>query len=75
MIGSKLDTCWRGPPLIKLMGYEQREEALGVREAGKGKHTHTHTHCVPRDTEGGWNLGQGSITISTHVGVAPHESN
>ena len=43
MIGSKLDTCWRSPPLIKLMGYEQREEALGVREAGKGKHTHTHT--------------------------------
>ena len=75
MIGSKLDTCWRGPPLIKLMGYEQREEALGVREAGKGKHTHTHTHCVPRDTQGGWNLGQGSNTISTHVGVAPHQSN
>ena len=43
MIGSNPDTCWRAPPLIKLMGYEQREEALGVRETGKGKHTHTHT--------------------------------
>ena len=73
MIGSNLDTYWRGPPLIQLMGNEQREEALGVREAGKGKHTHT--HCVPRDTEGGRNLGQGRNTISTHVGVASHQSN
>ena len=55
------------------MGNEQREEALGVREAGKGKHTHI--HCVPRDTEGGRNLGQGRNTISTHVGVASHQIN
>ena len=57
------------------MGHEHREYAAG----GWGEHAmaniHTHTHCVPRDTEGGWNLGQGSITISTHVGVAPHQSN
>ena len=54
------------------MGHEHREYAAG----GCGEHAmaniHTHTHC---DTEGGWNLGQGSITISTHVGVAPHQSN
>ena len=37
--------------------------------------THTHTHSVTRDTQGGWNLGQGSDTISTHVVVAPHQSN
>ena len=75
MIGSYLDTCRRGPPLIKLMGYEQCKEALGVGEAGKGKHTHIHTQSVPRDTQGGWSLGQRSDTISTHIGVAPHQSN
>ena len=32
-------------PLIKLMGYEQREDALGVGGAGKGKLTHVHTQC------------------------------
>ena len=35
-------------------------------------HTHTHTQSVPRDTQGGWNLGQGSDAILTHVSVAPH---
>ena len=44
----------------------------GVGEAGNIKHTHTHTHSVPRDTQGGWNLGQRSDTTLTHVGVAPH---
>ena len=29
MIGRDLDTCKRGPPLIKLMGYEHRENAVG----------------------------------------------
>ena len=74
MIGNNLDTCRRGPPLNKLMGYEQREEAVGVEGAWNVKHTHTHTHThsVTRDTQGGWNLGQGSDSISTHVGVAPH---
>ena len=46
MIGSKLDTCWRGPPLIKLMGHEHWEYAVG----GWGEHAmaniHTHTHTV-----------------------------
>ena len=77
MIGSNLDTCRRGPPLVKLIGYEEREVAVGVGGAWNVKHTHTHTHAhsVTRDTQGGWNLGQGSDTISTHVGVAPHQSN
>ena len=46
-----------GPPLIKLMCYEHREDAVGG--AGKGKHIHTHTHIVPRDTQDGWSLGKG----------------
>ena len=44
MIGSNLETCRRGPPLIKLMGYELREDAVGVGGAWNVKHTHTHTH-------------------------------
>ena len=44
MIGNNLDTCRRGPTLIKLMGYEQREDAVGVEGAWNVKHTHTHTH-------------------------------
>ena len=42
--------------------------------ANKHKHTHTHTHTqsVPRDTEDGWSLKQGSDAILTHVNVAPH---
>ena len=43
--GRNLDTCRRGPPLIKLMGYEHREDAVG---RGWGEHamsnTHTQTH-------------------------------
>ena len=39
-------------PIIKLMRYEHREDAVGVRGAGIEKHTkHTHTHtqtqCPP----------------------------
>ena len=45
-IRCNLDTCKRGPPLIKLMGHEDREDALGVGGAGKGEHTHTQTHTV-----------------------------
>ena len=70
MTGSNLDTCKRGHPIIKIMGCEQREDALGVGEAGKGKHTHIHTHSVPRDTQDTWSLRQGSDTILTHVSVA-----
>ena len=45
-------------------------------KAGNGKHTQTHTHTytnsVPRDTQGGWSLGQGSNATLTNVSVAPH---
>ena len=69
MIGSNLDTCKRGPPLIKLMGYEHREDSLAVGGSRQSQ-THTHTHSVPHDTQGGWSLGQGSDAILTHVGMA-----
>ena len=61
------------PPLIKSVGYEHREDAVGGVGAGnvKHKHTHTHTHSVLRDTQGGLSLGQGSDKILTHAGVAP----
>ena len=55
-IKHSLDTCRRGPPLIKLMSYEHREDAVGG--AGMGKHIHTHMHSVPRDTQDGWSLGK-----------------
>ena len=61
MIGSNLDTCKRGPPLIKLMGYEHREDGVegeGSRQWQTHTHTHTHTHILPCDTQGGWSLGQ-----------------
>ena len=38
--------------LIKLMGYEHREDALGLGEQEMA-HTHTHKHGVPRDAQGG----------------------
>ena len=44
-IGHNLDTCRRGPPLIKLMGYEHRENASG-RGGSRQWQTHTHTHKV-----------------------------
>ena len=65
--GRNLDTCRRGPPLIKLMGYEYRENALG---RGGSRQWQTHTHSVPRDTQGGWSLGQGLDRILTHESVA-----
>ena len=42
MIGRNLDTCKRGPPLIKLIGYEHREDAVGGGGSGQWQ-THTHT--------------------------------
>ena len=33
-IGRNLDTCRRGPPLIKLMGYQHRAEAVGGGGSG-----------------------------------------
>ena len=65
-----LDTCRRGPPLIKLMGYEHRKDAV---RGGGSMQCQTHTHkrtTVPRDTQGGWNLGKGLDAILTHVSVA-----
>ena len=60
-IGCNLDTCQRGPSLIQLMGYEHREDAVGVRGAGNVEHTHTlthmHTHSAHHDTKGGLSLG------------------
>ena len=45
--------------LIKLMGYEHREDAM---EGGGSKqcqiHTHTHTYSVLRDTQSGWSIGK-----------------
>ena len=43
---------------------------MGGGGAGNGKHTQTHTHSVPRDTQDGWSLEQGSNTTFTHVSVA-----
>ena len=66
------DTCRRGPPLIQLMGYEHREDAVGGGGSGQCQtHTHTHTHSVPRDKKGGRSFGQGSYTILTNIGMAP----
>ena len=73
-LGRNLDTCKCGSTLIKLMGYEHREDAVGgggSRQCQTHTHTHTHTHSFPRDTQGGWSLGQGSDANLTHVGVAP----
>ena len=54
-------------PLMKLMGYEHREDAEG---GGGRRQGQTHTHSVPRDTQGGWSLVQGSDAILTHASVA-----
>ena len=53
-------------PLISLMGYEHQKIQWEVVGAGNGKYTHS----VPRDTQCGWSLGQGSDAILMHVGVA-----
>ena len=39
---------------------------------GGGGSRQYQTHSVPRDTQGGWNLGQRSNATLTHVGVALH---
>ena len=43
---------------------------VGGAGSGKHTHTHTHTHSVPRDTQGGWRLGQGLDSILANAGVA-----
>ena len=43
------------PPLIKLMGYEHREDAMEGREQAMSNthtHTHTHTHRVSHRMDG-----------------------
>ena len=61
-IGRNLYTCKHDPTLIKLMGYEHRDDTVGGVGEGNIKHTHTHTHThtnsVPRDRQGGWSLKQ-----------------
>ena len=60
-------------PLIKLLGYERREDAVesgGSRQWQTHTNTHTHTRSVTRDTQGGYSLGQGSDAILTIVSVA-----
>ena len=50
---------------------EHREYVMGGGGSRQYQtHTHTHTHSVPRDPQGGLNLGQGSDTTLTNVGVA-----
>ena len=51
-IGSNIDTCKRGPPLIKLMDYELRQDAVGGGWSRLWQ-IHTYTHRVPIDTQGG----------------------
>ena len=55
-------------PLIIFMGCEHREHAVGGGGCRQGQ-TYTHTHSVPRHTQGGWSLVQGSNAILTHVSV------
>ena len=57
------------------MGYERREGTEGgggSRQWQIHTHTHTYTQSVPRDTQDGWSLNQGSDAILTHGSVAPH---
>ena len=45
MIGSHIDTCRRGLPLLRILGYEHRKDA--VRCGGSRQwQTHTHTPTV-----------------------------
>ena len=47
MMECDLDTCKRGPPLIKLIGYEHRIDAVGCGGSRQWQsHTNTHTHTV-----------------------------
>ena len=43
MIRSNYDTCERGPPIIKLMGYKRREDAVW---GGGSRQWQTHTNTV-----------------------------
>ena len=65
MIRSNHDACRRGPPLIKLMGYEHLEDALGGGRS-RQRQTHTHTEFPSRYT--GWMEPRARMG---HVSVAP----
>ena len=47
------------------------EQVMANTQTHTPTHTHTHTHSVPRDTQGGWSVVQGSDAILTHVCLAP----
>ena len=73
MIGSNFAHVGVAPPLIKLMGYENREDSMGGGGSRQWQtHKHTHTQSVLRHTQDGWSLGQRKYAILSHVGVAPH---
>ena len=57
-IGSNLDTWKRGPPLLKIMFYEHREDLVGGGGWGEQAMPNTHPNSVPSDTLGGWSLRQ-----------------
>ena len=61
MIGRDLDTCKRGPPLIKLMDYEHREDAVGGGGASNRQHTQTHTRTQCPSLYTGWMEPQSKI--------------
>ena len=42
----------------------------GSRQLQTHTNTHTHKHSVPRETQDGCSLGQGSDAILTHVSMA-----
>ena len=52
-MGRNLDTCKRGPPPIKLIGYEQREDAV-TSGGSRQWQTHTHTHKQCPSSYTGW---------------------
>ena len=68
---TQLDTCKRGPPLIKLMGYELRNGTVGCEGSRQWQtHTCTHTHIQCPSWYTGWmEHRKGSDAILTVEGV------
>ena len=59
------------PTLIRLVGYEHQEDAVGGGRSMQWQtQIHTHTHSVTCDTQEGWILGQGPDAVLTHVRMA-----
>ena len=77
ILGPRSDAVWThvsmAHPLIKLTGYQHREDAVGGGGSRQGKYTHTHS--VPGHKGDGWCLGQRSDTILIYVGVSPPQIN